>query len=211
MPLLGGKEVYGKENVPLEGGAIVAPNHVSYVDPPLVAACLPRRTYFMAKRELFELPILGRFMHDNYAFPVERRGSDLVALRHAVEVLKAGELLLIFPEGTRSEDGEIGPGELGCALVAGRAGVPIVPCAVVGTERILPRGAKMLHRGRLYCAFGEPLRVERDAEGRLSREVLQAATDTLMERLRTLRQQMLAVREERERARHHRSAHTRGA
>lgn len=198
FPLLGGAEVHGVENVPAEGGAVIAPNHVSYLDPPFLAGFLPRRTYFMAKRELFEMPLLGWFFHRNLGFPVERGASDRAALQHGVGVLRQGELLAIFPEGTRTSDGRIGPGELGCALVAGRAGVPIIPCAIVGTDRILPRDARRPSRGRLYCAFGEPVRVEPDASGRFSRPALQHATDVLMARIGALHAEMLALREARE-------------
>ncbi len=198
FPLLGGLEVHGVENVPAAGGAVIAPNHVSYLDPPFLSGFLPRRAYFMAKRELFEVPVLGWVLHRNCVFPVERGAPDRAALRHGVEILRQGQLLVIFPEGTRSSDGRIGPGELGCALVAGRAGVPIIPCAMVGSDRILTRHARMLGRSRLYCAFGEPVTVEPDPRGRFSRPALQRATDTLMERVTTLHAEMLALREKRE-------------
>jgi 1-acyl-sn-glycerol-3-phosphate acyltransferase len=201
FPLLGGREIYGVENVPATGGAVVAPNHVSYLDPPIVAACLPRPTYFMAKRELFEVPFLGWFIHTHRAFPVERGTADTAALRHAIDVVRQGQLLIIFPEGTRSQDGTIGEGELGCALVAGRACVPIIPCAVVGTDRMLPRGARFLRRARIYVAFGEPVSVMPDDQGRLTRAQLRAATEVLMSRLQALHQNLLLRREERERSR----------
>jgi len=198
FPALGGCEVYGQEKVPLDSGAVIAPNHVSYLDPPFVAACLPRQAYFMAKRELFEVPLLGRFLYMNQSFPVDRDGADTAALRYAADIVRQGELLFVFPEGTRSEDGTIGEGQLGAALIAGRAEAPIIPCAIVGTERILPRKAKFLRRARTYCAFGEPVWVGRDERGRLTRQTLQAATDLLMERIRQLHAEMSALRAERE-------------
>ncbi len=185
FPLLGGREVYGVENVPSDGGAVIAPNHVSYMDPPLVAACLPRRTYFMAKRELFEPLLFGELIYSLYAFPVERGSGDRAALRRAIDLVRAGELVIIFPEGTRSRDGTIGEGQLGPAIVAGRAGRPIVPCAILGTDRMLPPGAKFIRRARFYIAFGEPVWVG-DGNQRLSRDVLQAATDELMRRIREM-------------------------
>jgi 1-acyl-sn-glycerol-3-phosphate acyltransferase len=194
FPLLGGREVWGVENVPRTGGAVIAPNHASYLDPPLVAACLPRSTYFMAKQELFEVPLLGWLIYHLGAFPVQRGTADRLAIRYAVELLKAGELLIVFPEGTRSADGRIGEGELGPALMAGRAGVPIVPTAILGTERALPRGAKCLRRARIYVAFGEPLTVLPDCSGRLARPVLEAATTELMRRIRALHEMLRARR-----------------
>ncbi|MBC7287759.1 MAG: 1-acyl-sn-glycerol-3-phosphate acyltransferase [Armatimonadetes bacterium] len=186
FPLLGGREVFGTENIPQEGGAVIAPNHVSFLDPPLVAACLPRRTYFMAKRELFEPPLFGELIHSLYAFPVERGLGDRGALQRAIELVKAGELVIIFPEGTRSRDGKIGEGQLGPAIVAGRAARPIVPCAILGTERMLPPGTKLPRRARFYISFGQPVWVLPDEQGRLSRQVLQAATDEVMRRIREM-------------------------
>lgn len=201
FPLLGGFEVHGQENIPQEGGAVIAPNHVSYCDPPFVAACLPRRTYFMAKRELFEVPVFGKFLHINYAFPVERGTPDRAAIRHAIALLQAGQLVIVFPEGTRSEDGTVGEGNLGVAIIAGRAGVPIIPCAILGTERILPRRARFIRRARLYVAFGQPVTVRRDEKGKLSRECLEAATSAVMDDIRNLRQWLVSLRDERKRRR----------
>ena len=189
FPLLGGREVFGVENIPTDGGAVIAPNHVSYMDPPLVAACLPRRTYFMAKRELFEPPLFGELIYTLYAFPVERGSGDRAALRRAIDLVKAGELVIIFPEGTRSRDGTVGEGQLGPAIVAGRAGRPIVPCAILGTDKMLPPGAKLLRRARFYISFGEPVWVGGEDE-RLSRDVLQTATDELMRRIREMHNEL---------------------
>ncbi len=199
FPLLGGREVYGVENIPDDSGAVIAPNHVSYADPPMVAACLPRRTYFMAKRELFEVPLFGWFIHRMYAFPVERGSSDTTAIRYAINLVRAGELVIVFPEGTRSKDGTIGEGNLGAAIIAGRAGAPIIPCAIVGTDVMLPRGAKFLRRAKIYVAFGEPVYPRPDETGRLSRKVLEEATALLMGRIRELHGQLLQMRDQRQR------------
>jgi 1-acyl-sn-glycerol-3-phosphate acyltransferase len=161
VPLLcricGGHRVVGAENVPDEGGAVIASNHLSHLDPPVVGTAMPRRTYYFAAAYLFNNPIFGFIIRKCYAFPVKRGAADTRALKNAIEVLKAGELLTMFPEGTRSRTGELGEFDLGAALAASRAGVPIVPCAVTGTNDILPRGASFLRRGRVAVSFGEPI------------------------------------------------------
>ncbi len=187
LPLTGGCTVYGAENLPPGGGAVLAANHVSFADPPWIGACVHRRVYAMAKRELFEAPVFGWIIHSVFAFPVDRSIADHVALRHGIDLVSRGEILLIFPEGGRSPDGEIRQGSIAPAMVAGRAGVPIIPTAIVGTERVLPRGAKFFRRHRTAIAFGEPVMVTPDADGRLSRAVLDAATNDVMDRIRALR------------------------
>lgn len=157
IALLGGWRVEGVENVPDEGGAVIASNHLSHLDPPVVGSAMPRRTYYFAKSELFSSPVFGFIIRKCYAFPANRGAADTRALKNAIELLKAGELLTMFPEGTRSLTGELGEFDLGAALAASRAGVPIVPCSLTGTNVVLPRGAKFLKRGKVAVSFGEPI------------------------------------------------------
>ncbi len=151
--LNGGWEVFGAENVPTEGGAIIASNHLSFLDPPAIGVAMRRRTYYFAKAELF-VPVFGAIIRKFYAFPVARGGADTGATKEAIRLLRAGELMVMFPEGTRSHDGELGELNLGASLLASRAGVPILPAAVRGTNTVLPVGAKFLHRGRMAVSFG---------------------------------------------------------
>jgi 1-acyl-sn-glycerol-3-phosphate acyltransferase len=192
--LLGGVEVSGRENIPAQGGAVIAPNHASHLDPPYVGSALPRRAYYMAKRELFERWGFGWIIYNVYAYPVERGTADRHAIRAATDLVRAGHLVLIFPEGTRSHDGQIGEGSLAPAMVAGRAGAPIIPAAVSGTFQLLPPGRKLPRRCHVRIAFGEPVRVDAEPAGHPSREALQAATDLLMQRLRALHAELEAKR-----------------
>ncbi len=157
MRIRGGWQVEGHEQVPAEGGAVIAANHLSHLDPPMVGAALRRRTYYFAKSELFANPLFALLIRKCYAFPVKRGTADTTALKHAIAILKADELLTMFPEGTRSPDGELGEFDLGAALAASRAGVPIVPCAISGTEVVLPPGAKFMRRGSVAVSFGRPV------------------------------------------------------
>jgi 1-acyl-sn-glycerol-3-phosphate acyltransferase len=174
----GGWRVCGREHVPLRGGALIAANHVSYMDPPAIGAALPRRTYYFAKKELFQVPIFDWLIRTTYAFPVDREGDDKVAFRHAVNLLKEGELLTVFPEGGRSPDGTLQPGGRGAALIAARAGAPIIPCAVGGTNLLLPPHAKCLHRALIQVSFGPP--IETRADDPLHKVGLQEITDQVM-------------------------------
>ncbi len=129
-------EVVGRENVPMEGPLIAASNHLNNADPPVVSLALPRYPMFMAKREMITWPILGAAFRIFGAFPVRRGGADLSAIRTAAEVVNDGNMLVMFPEGTRSRTGGLTKGHPGTALIALRTGAPIVPVAVTGTEDI---------------------------------------------------------------------------
>lgn len=187
--MAGGFVVYGKENVPATGGALLCGNHISYFDPPLMgSAVFPRRTYFMAKKELFDIPLIGPFIYHSYAFPVDREGNDRQAIRFAIELLRDGELLVVFPEGQRSPDGSLQPGNLGPALMASKAGVPILPIALYGTNHVLPLHAKFVHRGKVQMDIGEPIDPREFGGERLTREQLAAMTEKLMAAIYELQQ-----------------------
>ncbi len=141
-------EVYGVENLPRRGGAIVISNHISYWDPVVVACALNRRVYFMAKAELFKIPLLGPVIKKLGAFPVRRNGPDPSSVRRSIQLLKNNKIIGIFPEGTRSHSGEILDPHLGAAMLALKVGVPIVPVAVTGTKGVV---------GKVFVSVGKPL------------------------------------------------------
>ena len=170
--------VHGAEKVPLDGPLIVACNHVSYFDPPALGCALPRRVYYMAKSELFAIPVLGPVITRLGAYPVDRSRGDLAAVKRSVEVLREGKAIGIFPEGTRNKSGEVQP-QMGVALLASLSGAPVLPAYVSGTGSV--------HRlSRIDVAFGEPLAFERKA----SREDLAKWTGQIMERIYALREQL---------------------
>lgn len=170
---------YGTGHVPRTGGLIVAANHASYLDPVALGVACPRPISYMAKAELFDIPILGALIRAVYAFPVQRgkKASTTAAIKKSVEILRSGQAVGIFPQGTRVAEGEGDP-RAGVALLASLAGVPVVPAGISGSAH-----ARSLHQ--IKVAFGEPLRLP---EGRkATREEIANFTDEVMNAIRALR------------------------
>jgi 1-acyl-sn-glycerol-3-phosphate acyltransferase len=152
----GGIKVYGIENIPMQGGVIIASNHLSYLDPPLISAVIPRRTTFIARKGLFTIPLLGWFIK-HFAIPVDRERTSPSTIKEAVKKVNNGELFVIFPEGRRSEDGRLLKGKRGVGMLAGMTGAPVIPTLIVGTDKALPVGGKWLKRSKIYIIFGKSI------------------------------------------------------
>jgi 1-acyl-sn-glycerol-3-phosphate acyltransferase len=155
----GGLQVEGVERVPRTGGVLICPNHVCDMDPPAVGAALTRAAWFMAKSELFEMPFFSWLLPRLHAFPIKRDSADRTALTRAEELLKAGEAVVIFPEGGGNYEGTLQPLHPGALLIALRARVPVVPVALINTNKVLPYGSVKLQRSPepVRVVFGEPL------------------------------------------------------
>ncbi len=191
---LGGLRVYGRENVPKSGGVIIAPNHQSLFDPPLVGSVSPRRVTTMGKAELFDkkwfgVKIFPWIIQRMATFPVKRGAPDRRAIRRAIATLKNGEVLVIFPEGTRTRNGELGEAEIGLAMIAHNAKVPIVPMYHDGTQNALSplRGGVRLFKTRVW--YGEPLYFENEYSMKATREVLESIASQVMSEIGKLRTQ----------------------
>jgi 1-acyl-sn-glycerol-3-phosphate acyltransferase len=150
--------VVGTEHVPRSGPLLLAANHVSVFDPPVVGAAAARPLQYMAKAELFGVAGLGWLIRNLNAHPVQRDGADASALRHALSLLREGKALLVFPEGTRGVEGQLGPGRAGAGMLAAHSEAPVVPVYVRGTGAVLPKGARYPRRAPITVAFGPPLR-----------------------------------------------------
>ncbi|WP_228992338.1 1-acyl-sn-glycerol-3-phosphate acyltransferase [Streptomyces sp. DH8] len=187
LRLLFRPRIEGLENIPEDGAAIVAGNHLSFSDHFLMPAILKRRITFLAKAEYFTGPgIKGRltaaFFRSAGQIPVDRSGKDAgrAAIREGLGVLGKGELLGIYPEGTRSHDGRLYKGKVGVAVMAITAGVPVVPCAMVGTFEIQPPGQVVPKIKRVAIRFGEPLDFSRYAGMESQKAAIRAVTDEIM-------------------------------
>ncbi|MFD9540256.1 lysophospholipid acyltransferase family protein [Streptomyces sp. NPDC060022] len=179
--------IEGLEHIPAEGAAIVAGNHLSFSDHFLMPAIIKRRITFLAKAEYFTGPgikgkLTAAFFHSIGQIPVDRSGKEAgrAAIREGLGVLSKGELLGIYPEGTRSPDGRLYKGKVGVAVMAIRAGVPVVPCAMVGTFEIQPPGKVVPRIKRVTIRFGEPLDFSRYAGLEDQKAAIRAVTDEIM-------------------------------
>jgi 1-acyl-sn-glycerol-3-phosphate acyltransferase len=157
MRLLFRLEVRGREHVPATGPVLLVSNHVSLLDPPLVGGASPRVLHFMAKEELFRIPIFGRLIASLNARPVRRDGSDGRALKTALRLLGEGRALLVFPEGTRGVEGRLGDGKPGAGMLAVMSGAQVVPVYVSGSGRALPPGRMVPRPAKVRVRFGPPL------------------------------------------------------
>lgn len=175
-----GLRISGLEHVPAAGPLIVASNHRSHADPPLVGVCLPRPVHYMAKHELFEVPVMGPTIRRTGAFPVTRGRPDRRAIRWALQLLDEGKAVVMFPEGTRSVDGRLGPPELGVALIALKSRAPVLPVAMQGTEHLLPKHSLLPRSHPLTVRFGPPLLFPDLYGRRTSRRELEEAGARLM-------------------------------
>jgi len=140
MRVLGRLQSTGEENVPATGGILFCPNHISDCDPPAIFVSTPRRAWFVGKSELFELPVLGWLFAHFQGFPIKRDSADRDALRRIEALLRAGQPVVLFPEGRLSETGTLQKLQPGAALLSLRTGVPIVPVSIVNTNGVVPYG-----------------------------------------------------------------------
>lgn len=180
--------VTGQEHVPRTGGFVLAPGgHRSILDTPLAALAGDRVLRYMGAETYFNMPGLGPFLRAMGGFPVERSMTDRLALRLSEEVLRNGEPLVVFPEGTRQEGPLVQPLKEGAAFLACRAGVPIVPVGIGGAARAMPKGAKWVRPGRVAIVVGEPIHPpERRGGQRVKRSTVKAVNDRLHDRLQGL-------------------------
>jgi 1-acyl-sn-glycerol-3-phosphate acyltransferase len=152
--------VYGATTVPRSGGVLLVSNHQSYLDPVLVAMRLPRRLRYLAKAQLFAVPGFSRLIRVLGAVPLRRGAGDVGAVRLAIDLLRQGELLTVFPEGTRTRTGEIAPVKAGVAIIIRRAAAPVSPVVVDGAFAAWPRTAWLCRPHPVRVLFGAPLRLE---------------------------------------------------
>jgi len=167
-------KIYGAENVPKQGGVIIVSNHASDFDPPIVANCVGRPVAFMAKEELFKVPILRSVIKLYGAYQVKRGTGDRAAIRAAVESLEQGWATGVFLQGTRTSDGRITDPKLGAALISAKTNAPLLPVSIWGTDEIFPKGAKF---PRFYPVTVRIGKIIPPPDPKSDRLALQAITD----------------------------------
>lgn len=174
-------EIRGAENIPLQGGLVLVSNHRSYWDPVVIGCAMPkkRQIFFMAKHELFKVPLLSPVITRLGAFPVKRGGADRTAIRTALGHLAEGRVVGIFPEGTRSKNQDMLEPHMGAAMLSTRTGSPVLPVAVIGTKGFF---------GKVKIVFGTPINPDTPQPGgaKAGRNELAAISRAIMDRVADL-------------------------
>lgn len=164
--------IYGAENVPQRGALVVVSNHASDFDPPLLSCCVGRPVAYMAKEELFQIPILKQAIQLYGAYPVNRGAADRTAIRSALKYLESGWATGVFLQGTRTPDGRITEPKLGAALIAAKAKAPLLPVSLWGTQRIFKKGSTVPRSAPITVRIGKVIAAPSSTE----RDELQAVT-----------------------------------
>lgn len=192
--------VRGTENVPTEGPALLAVNHHSWADPVLLGAAIHRPAFYLAKEGVFRNPVTRKFFLAMGQIKVDREtGGNEAAIATAVNALREGKVIGVFPEGTRSRPGQVRRGKTGIARIAALTGAPVVPCAVE-TQSFWPRGRTLPRLGeKVYVNIGKPMKIELRPEDAADRERMRDVTDEIMERIRELLEEAVRAKEAGER------------
>lgn len=170
----------GQTNIPRDGGLIIASNHLAAADPFIMGTAVPRELSFMAKKELFDIPVEGWLIKRFNAFPVDRFGLDLAVIKKSLEILKSGMALVMFPEGTRSKDGKIQDGKIGVGMLARKAKVPIIPVYIENSKKAW---FNFITGKRFIVRFGEKIPAEWIIAQENSKDGYKAITEEVMRRI----------------------------
>ena len=182
-----GMRVVHPERMVETGPLILAVNHSSFFDPPLAGICSRRGVFFLARKTLLKWPFFGPLFPAMNVIPVERDGNDMSALREVIKKIKEGNGVVLFPEGTRSKDGNIQPARAGIGLVIAKTGAPVLPMRIFGAHDAFPKGAKRLHFPQITVVIGEPLYYPPEEIASATRETYQRFSDRVMEAIGALR------------------------
>lgn len=176
-------KVVHPERIIETGGALLAMNHQSFLDPPLAGICCRRGIYFLARKSLLDWPVLGPILPKLNVVPVNQERADMSALKTVIKLVRAGNCTIIFPEGGRTEDGKLQPAQPGIGLVIAKTLVPVVPMRIFGAFEAYPMGAKFPKPRRITIVVGEPIIfTEADLVGE-GRELYQRLSERVMERI----------------------------
>lgn len=176
-------QVIGAEKLQFPGPALIACNHVSFLDPPFVGQALDAPIHYFARKTLFDHPILGWLLREWQTVPIDRDKPDATSLKTTIRFLRQGEKVLIFPEGTRSPDGTLQPAEAGVGLFIAKTKVPVLPVRIFGSYEAYPRGAKTLRPARIRLVVGELWQPDLESYQLQGKELYQALANDVMRRI----------------------------
>lgn len=169
-----------RERLPEEGPLILAVNHQSFFDPPLAGICSRRGVYYLARKTLLKWPFFGPLFPAMNVIPVDRDGNDMAALKSVIRVIKQGNGVVLFPEGTRSKDGHLQPAQAGIGFVIAKTGAPVVPMRIFGSYEAFPKDAKLPRRTQITTVIGHPIYFTAEEIADNSRENYQRMSDRVM-------------------------------
>jgi 1-acyl-sn-glycerol-3-phosphate acyltransferase len=173
--------IVGSENMHFDGPAIIAANHVSFLDPPFIGQAFDETIYSFARKTLFDHPLAGKILRQWQAIPVDRDKPDTASLKATIRLLKSGKKILMFPEGTRSHDGKLQKAEPGVGLFLAKTGAPVLPVRLYGTFEAYPRNAKFLRPAQVTLVIGQ--KYQPDLTSTHSRDLYQTLADEVMQRI----------------------------
>lgn len=183
-------EVYGRENILGAKGGIIAVNHTSFLDPTLVGTPIPGEIYYMAKKELFENRLVGWYFRKLNAIPLDRDKPSITMLKKLINLVKEGNLVLMFPEGTRSTDGSLGKGRGGVGMLAAKSRATIYPCYIMGAGDALPKGGGFFRPRKIRITFGRPTRYDKLYDSTPSKQAYEEISGSIMDEIAKLKKNM---------------------
>ncbi len=175
--------VIGMENLSVTGGALIACNHASFVDPPFVGIALDEQIHYLARKSLFDHPVAGAILRSWNAVPVDQDRPDMTSLKTVIRRLREGNKVLVFPEGERSFDGAFLPGLPGIGLIVAKSGVPVIPVRLFGTHAALPRGGKVIHPAEVTVVCGRPWQCDPSQYHCEGKELYRRISDDIMKQI----------------------------
>lgn len=183
-------EIYGRENLPMSSGAILAANHTSFLDPLLIGAPIPRKAYFFARSDVFRPRLWGWFLKQLHSIPIERDEPSLSSIKAVLTLLRSGEIVVMFPEGTRISGRRLGEAKGGLGMMVAKSAVPVIPAYISGAASALPKKAKMIRLKKIKIIYGRPLYLTPLLEGTCRRDGFQRISDRVMTEIGALKKRL---------------------
>lgn len=178
--------IIGEEKMRFRGPALVASNHVSFLDPPFIGQAFDDPIHYFARKTLFDHPVAGWILRQWQSIPIDRDKPDASSLKATIRFLRQGEKVLIFPEGTRSPDGTLQPAEAGVGLFIAKSKAPVLPIRIFGSYEAYPRGAKTLRPARITIVVGDLWQPDLDSYQKEGKDLYQALAQDVMQRIADL-------------------------